>query len=208
VRKPFEAFKQTHIVTVDKANAAIAQDYEAHLRKLEKFQATVEQTLAAYEGRINNLTAERDQLRAENEKLRAKNTQQASQIERLQAKLTRHVLTQHEHGYFEHDTPLISDAEYDRLHAENERLRADAELATHTIQNLVNHGSPHPYETVVEELRAQLAEARGALDGLVKHCAEAHYDDCSIMYDLDEEKCDCGSGAAHDKARAYLEKNK
>lgn len=59
-----------------------------------------------------------------------------------------------------------------------------------------------------DKVNTQLAEAVKVLDGLVKHCAEAHYEDCSIMYDLDEEKCDCGSGAAHDKARDFLAKAK
>jgi len=89
--------------------------------------------------------------------------------------------------------------EIERLKAEVERLTSVDEMRRDNNVKLVKECG---------RLMHQLTEAVKVLDGLVKHCAEAHYEDCSIMYDLDEEKCDCGSGAAHDKAREFLAKLK
>lgn len=97
-------------------------------------------------------------------------------------------------------------AERDTLREENERLKAEVERLTSVDEMRRDNNVKLVKEC--GRLMHQLTEAVKVLDGLVKHCAEAHYEDCSIMYDLDEEKCDCGSGAAHDKAREFLAKVK
>ena len=97
-------------------------------------------------------------------------------------------------------------AERDALREENEKLREQCDRYDHIIPSMAK--GRNDFRSALKKTRAQLAEAVKVLDGLVKHCAEAHYEDCSIMYDLDEEKCDCGSGAAHDKAREFLERVK
>lgn len=103
------------------------------------------------------------------------------------------------------DRDTIKD-ERDALREENEKLREQCDRYDHIIPSMAK--GRNDFRSALKKTRAQLAEAVKVLDGLVKHCAEAHYEDCSIMYDLDEEKCDCGSGAAHDKARDFLAKAK